>query len=182
MSNRLADLYKTKVQKELASELGVKNLMAAPMIEKIVLNAGVGELAKNKDSFEKFKSELTAISGQKATVRPAKISVAGFNVRAGSPVGVSVTLRGVRMYDFLDKFIAVVLPRLRDFRGIPTKSFDKSGNYSLGLTDHTVFPEVDAAKVEKARHLEVTIVVENGSPEKSKRLLELMGMPFVKEG
>ena len=178
MSNRLIVLYKTKVQQELALELGVKNLMAVPRIGKVVINAGVGELAKSKDSFEKFKNELTAITGQSVSVRPAKISVAGFNVRAGSPVGVAGTLRGVRMYDFLDKLISVVLPRLRDFRGVSSSSFDKSGNYSLGMADHTVFPEVDAVKVEKARHLEITIVIKNGSPDKSKRLLELMGVPF----
>lgn len=181
MSSRLVELYKEKVTKGLSEEFNIKNPMALPVITKVVVNAGVGELAKSKDSFEKFKKELSDVTGQKPSVRPAKVSVAGFNVRAGMPVGVAVTLRGARMYDFLDKLISIVLPRLRDFRGVSAKSFDKGGNYSLGFAEHTVFPEVDPVKVEKPRNLEVTIVVKNGSPEKSKRLLELMGMPFEKQ-
>ncbi len=179
--NRLLESYKTKVQKQMGEEFGIKNIMAVPSISKIVVNAGVGELAKSKDSFEKFKNELAAITGQKATVRAAKSSIAGFNLRAGMPVGVSATMRGVRAFDFLDKLVSVVLPRLRDFRGVSAKSFDKSGNYSLGFAEHSVFPEIDPTKVEKSRSMELTIVFKNSNPEKSKRLLELLGMPFEKE-
>lgn len=179
--NRLMESYKDKVQKVLMEEFNVKNPMALPSITKVAVNAGVGELAKTKDSFEKFKNELSAITGQRISVRAAKLSIAGFNLRAGMPVGVSATLRGPRAYAFLDKLISVVLPRLRDFRGVSAKSFDKGGNYSLGFAEHTVFPEVDPTKAERARSMEVTIVFKNSSPEKSKRLLELLGMPFEKE-
>ena len=179
--NRLLESYRTKVQKQMSEEFGIKNVMALPMVTKVVVNAGVGELAKTKDSFDKFKLELAAITGQKATVRAAKTSIAGFNLRAGMPVGVSATLRGVRAFDFLDKLISIVLPRLRDFRGVSAKSFDKSGNYSLGFAEHSVFPEIDPTKAERSRSMELTIVFKNSSPEKSKRLLELLGMPFEKK-
>lgn len=181
MKSRLEELYKTKVVKEMSEEFGIKNPMALPAIEKVVINAGVGELSKSKDSFEKFTTELSALAGQKLSVRPAKISVAGFNVRAGMPVGISATIRGSKAYDFLDKLISIVLPRLRDFRGVSGKSFDKRGNYSIGFPEHTVFPEVDSTKVEKPRSMELTIVIKNSDKEKSKRMLELLGMPFEKE-
>lgn len=181
MGSRLLDLYKTKVIAQMSEEFGIKNPMALPMIEKVVVNAGVGELSKSKDSFDKFTAEMAALSGQRPSVRNAKVSIAGFNLRAGMPVGVSATIRGPKAYAFLDKLISIVLPRLRDFRGISAKSFDKGGNYSLGIAEHTVFPEVDQSKVEKPRSMEITVVVKNGNPEKSKRLLELLGMPFEKE-
>jgi large subunit ribosomal protein L5 len=124
---------------------------------------------------------LALITGQKPTIRPAKISVAGFNIREGMPVGLSVTLRGERMYDFLEKLFSIVLPRLRDFRGLPVKSFDKSGNYTIGIAEHTVFPEIDVTKTAGPRGMEITIVTNTDNVEESKKLLELMGMPFAKE-
>lgn len=180
MHTSVLEKYQKDARKVLAEELGIKNELAIPKIQKVVINMGTGELHKNKEVYQKTVDEIAAISGQKPAVRAARISVAGFNLRAGTPVGLTVTLRGVRMYQFLDKLISVVLPRLRDFRGVPTKSFDPNGNYTLGFTEHTVFPEIDLAKVDRAKGLEVTIVSNAGSKEKGRRLLELLGMPFEK--
>jgi large subunit ribosomal protein L5 len=176
---------KTKYEKEvragLKKELGVKNDMAIPRVTKIVINMGVGEVGKNKEALSKLAADLSAITGQRPKIQAARISVAGFNLRAGAHVGLSTTLRGERMYSFLEKLIQVVLPRLRDFRGVPLRSFDKSGNYTLGFVEHTVFPEIDLAKVERSHGLEVTIVTSAKNKEEGKKLLELMGMPFEKE-
>ena len=164
----------------LASEFGIKNTMAVPYINRVVVNSGTGERLRNKDSKEKLVNDFAAITGQKPKVQAAHISVAGFGIRAGMPVGLTSTLRRDRMYNFLDKVISVVLPRLRDFRGLPTKSFDKSGNYTFGISEHTVFPEIDLAKVDKPQGLEITLVIKKSSPEKSRKLLELIGIPFEK--
>ena len=129
----------------------------------------------------KLQAEFAAITGQKPKIQAARISVAGFNLRAGMSVGLSTTLRSARMYSFLEKLVAVVLPRLRDFRGVPIKSFDKSGNYSLGFADHTVFPEIDLSKVDKPHGLEITIVTTAKNAQEGKKLLELIGMPFEKQ-
>ncbi len=176
----LKDKYEKEVKSKLKEEFGIKNIMATPKLTKIVINIGTGDAYKSKDSFGKIASDLSSITGQKAKITTARSSIAGFNIRAGMQVGLTVTLRGIRMYDFFERFVSIVLPRLRDFRGVPTKSFDKNGNYTLGLVEHTVFPEIDLAKVEKARGMEITFVTKDGSPEKSKRLLELLGMPFEK--
>jgi large subunit ribosomal protein L5 len=178
---RLQEKYEKEVRPVLIQEYGLKNILALPVVSKVVINMGVGEAAKNQGQMDALKRDLSAIAGQAPSTRNAKVSIASFSLRAGMPVGLSVTLRGVRMYSFLDRLFSIVLPRLRDFRGVPTKSFDKSGNYTLGFSEHTVFPEVDPAKSAAAHGMEVSITVVNGSPEKSKRLLELMGMPFVKE-
>ncbi len=177
----LKDRYETEISKELEKELGIKNRMAVPKVEKVVINMGTGDLVKNKEGSKSTMADLTMIIGQKPSVRPAKISVAGFNVREGMPVGLSATLRGQKMYDFLEKLFTIVLPRLRDFRGLSLKSFDKNGNYTIGIVEHTVFPEVDINKSAAARGLEVTIVTNTKDVEESKKLLILMGMPLEKE-
>ncbi len=177
---RLKEKYETNVAPVLLTEFGFTNRLAVPRIEKIVLNMGIGEAIKNKELLEQAKKDLAEISGQAPSGRQAKISVASFGLRRGMTVGLKVTLRGNRMYYFLDRLLSIVLPRLRDFRGVSQKSFDKHGNYTLGIVEHTVFPEIDLAK-SQGRGLEISIVTNARNVEKSKRLLELMGMPFGKE-
>jgi len=178
--NTLKQKYEKEIVSKLQKELDIKNKMSVPKIEKIVVNSGIGDLSKNKEGRGQIVEDITRITGQKPSVRKARISVAGFNLREGMPVGVKTTLRGVRMYDFYQKLVSIVLPRLRDFRGVSEKSFDKNGNYSLGLKDHTVFPEVDSGKISNPRGIEITIVTSTADTEKAKKLLELMGMPFEK--
>jgi large subunit ribosomal protein L5 len=178
--SRLKDLYNNEVKKSLAKEFDIKNVMAIPALKKITINVGIGDMLKNKEAKAAFEKDLALIAGQKLSERKAKLSVATFSIREGMVVGLSGTLRGERMYDFFDKFVNIVLPRLRDFRGVKRTSFDKMGNYTLGLTDHTVFPEIDIAKAAPAHGLEITFVSNAGSKEKGERLLELLGMPFVK--
>lgn len=178
--SRLKEKYEKEVAPTLAKEFEIKNALAIPKIEKIVLNMGLGEMIKTKELKATASKDLAAITGQTPSVRAAKVSIAAFGLRAGMPVGLSVTLRGERMYDFLDRLVSITLPRFRDFRGVPNKSFDKVGNYTLGITEHTVFPEVDLSKGVAPRGLEITIVTNSKSIEKSRRLLELLGMPFEK--
>lgn len=177
----LQEKYKTEIIKSLSEELGVKNPMALPKLTKIVVNMGTGEKLRTKDTREKLIQDFSLITGQKPKIQEARISVAGFGLRAGMPVGLTATLRGDRMYNFLEKLTSVVLPRLRDFRGIPGKSFDKNGNYTLGLSEHTVFPEIDLAKVDRPHGLEMTMVVKNADKESGKLLLSMLGMPFEKK-
>lgn len=177
----LEQKYKTEIVKILTSELGVANPMALPKLAKIVVNMGTGEKLRTKDTREKLIADFSSITGQKPKIQAARISVAGFGLRAGMPVGLTATLRKDRMYNFFEKLTSVVLPRLRDFRGVSVKSFDKSGNYTLGLSEHTVFPEIDLAKVDRSHGLEMTFVVKNANRESSKLLLSLLGMPFQKE-
>lgn len=179
-TNRLVEKYKKEIVPKLVSEFGIKNKMAAPAIEKIVVNAGIGELSKNQTGLEALKKDLAIVTGQTPSIRLAKKSIAAFGVREGVPVGLAVTLRGARMYAFLDRLFSITLPRLRDFRGISSSSFDKSGNYTLGLTEHTIFPEIDVSKSVSPHGVEITIVTTANDTEKSKRLLELLGCPFVK--
>ncbi len=173
--------YTKDVRPKLAEEFGIKNPNALPKITKIVVNMGIGNLIKDKGLQEKTAEELGMITGQKPQIRPAKLSVAGFSIRAGMPVGLRVTLRGVRMYNFLDKLISIVLPRIRDFRGIPTKGFDMAGNYSIGFSEMTMFPEIDISKMDKNKGLEITIVTSTKDRQQSRKLLEYLGMPFAKE-
>lgn len=177
--NRLKEKYEKEATKTMMEEFGVKNKMALPRITKVIVNMGVGDTLKNKEAMESYKKDLAAITGQVPQVRAARVSVASFAIRRGMHVGLKVTLRGDRMHAFLDKLFSIILPRLRDFRGISTKSFDKSGNYTLGFTEHTVFPEVDVTK-SQPHGLELTIVVTGGDPEKSLKMLTLLGMPFEK--
>jgi len=182
MTPRLKEKYQKEIKGILAEEFEIKNKMAIPKVLKVTVNMGIGEISKSKELKESLSRDLAAISGQKPSIRAAKVSIATFGIRAGMPVGLAVTLRGVRMYDFLDKLFSIVLPRLRDFRGVSRKSFDKYGNYTLGFSEHTVFPEVDVTKATTPKGLAITITTNAGSPEKGLRLLELLGMPFEKEG
>lgn len=179
--NTLKEKYQKEIMKTLMDEFELKNVHSLPKISKIIVNMGTGEKLRDKNAKDKLMTHVAAITGQKPKIQPARVSVAGFGVRAGMPVGLTVTLRGDRMYDFLQKLISIVLPRLRDFRGVSNTSFDANGNYTLGLTEYTVFPEIDITQVDRPHGMEITIVTNAGSKEKAFRLLELFGMPFVKE-
>ncbi len=175
----LKEKYLKEVKPKLAKEFGIKNPYAVGEIKKIIVNVGIGQLSKEKAKLDQLKTDIAQITGQAPSVRAAKLSVAGFNIRAGMPVGLKVTLRGTRMYAFLGRLISVVLPRLRDFRGVPRKGFDEHGNYTLGIVEHSVFPEIDISK-SGSFGMEVTIVTSSGNKERALKLLELMGMPFEK--
>ncbi len=177
--SKLKTKYEKEIVVQLTKEFGIKNKMAAPKLVKVVVNVGVGDTLKNKEALVQAREDLAKITGQAPSVRAAKRAVASFSIRSGMPVGLKVTLRGVKMYEFLDRLFSIVLPRLRDFRGLSLKAFDGSGNYTLGIEENTVFPEVDIAK-SGTRGLEVTIVTNTNDDNKAKRLLELLGMPFEK--
>ena len=179
--NRLKEKYLKEIKEILKQEFGVKNTMAIPALKKIVINVGIGDVLKNKEAKAQLEKDFALIAGQKLSERKAKLSVATFAIREGMVVGLSGTLRGERMYDFFDKFVNIVLPRLRDFRGVKRTSFDKNGSYTLGLIDHTVFPEIDITKAAPAHGMEITFVTNAGSIEKGEKLLELLGMPFIKK-
>lgn len=179
--SRLQEKYEKEVRSQLVKEFDLGNDLAAPKLEKVVINVGLGEALLKPDILDKVGKYIGLLAGQKPTVRSARKSIATFKLREGMPIGISVTLRGKRMYDFIDKLFAIVLPRVRDFRGLPLTAFDQSGNYSLGLREQTVFPEVDYTVIDKVRGLEITIVNTAKDPVQAKRLLELMGLPFKKE-
>lgn len=179
--NRLRQKYFETILPALAKEFGI-SIMAAPRIHKVTLNMGLGkEAVANSQSVSKALEQMSAIAGQKAVSTKARKAIATFKLRAGQEIGVMVTLRGDRMYAFLDRLLSVVLPRVRDFQGVPRTSFDKSGNYSMGLTEQTLFPEIDISKVDKIRGLQVTLSITSKSPEHSEKLLKDLGMPFKKE-
>lgn len=179
--NRLKERYNKEIKSALKKEFEIKNDMSVAKLTKVVVNMGVGEAAKSKQTMEALQKDIATITGQAPSTRNAKVSIATFSLRAGMPIGLSVTLRGERMYSFLDRLFSIVLPRLRDFRGVPDKSFDKQGNYTLGLVEHTVFPEIDTTKSAQPHGMEITIVSTGSDMLQSKKLLELLGMPFVKE-
>lgn len=179
---RLKTRYREEVVPRLQKEFGIDNPMAVPRIDKVVLNMGIGEAIQNIKVLDDAVEELGALAGQRPTVTRAHKSIANFKLRAGMPIGTRVTLRGDRMWIFLDRMLAVALPRVRDFRGVPTKSFDGRGNYTLGIRDHLVFPEVDYSKVERSKGLNVTIVTTAGNDERALFLLRELGMPFVRSG
>jgi large subunit ribosomal protein L5 len=179
---RMRDRYFKEIQPTLMKELGIENPMAAPKLEKIILNMGVGEATQNAKLIDPAASEIGQITGQKPVITKAKKSIAAFKVREGMPIGVMVTLRGDRMYEFFDRLVNVALPRVRDFRGVPTKSFDGRGNYTLGVRDQLIFPEIDYSKVEKTKGMNITIVTSAGSDDHARSLLKAMGMPFRQPG
>jgi large subunit ribosomal protein L5 len=175
---RLREKYTKEVAPVLLKEFELKNNMAVPRLEKVVINMGVGEATQNAKLIDPAVTELSNITGQKALVTKAKKSIAAFKVREGMPIGAMVTLRGDRMYEFLDRLINIALPRVRDFRGVSSKSFDGRGNYTLGLRDQLIFPEIDYAKVEKMKGMNITIVTTARNDEQARALLKHMGMPF----
>jgi large subunit ribosomal protein L5 len=178
MAARLKERYAKEVRKKIQDEFGIKNPMAVPKIDKVVLNMGVGEAISNIKILDTAVEELATITGQKPVVTKAKKSIASFKLREGQSIGARVTLRGDKMYEFLDRLINVALPRVRDFRGVPTKSFDGRGNYTLGIRDHVIFPEIDVAKVDKSKGMNITIVTTAKNDEQARFLLRELGMPF----
>jgi large subunit ribosomal protein L5 len=176
--SRLRDKYQKEVVPALKKEFGYANTMAIPKIRKVIINMGLGEATSNAKIVDTAADELSKISGQKATVRRAKKSIAAFKVREGMPVGAMVTLRGERMYEFLDRLMSIALPRVRDFKGISPKGFDGRGNYTLGLRDQIIFPEIDYMKVDKARGMNVSVVTSAKTDEEARKLLQLIGLPF----
>jgi large subunit ribosomal protein L5 len=178
MAARLKELYTKEVRKKLQDEFGIKNPMAVPKIEKVVLNMGMGEAIQNSKILDSAVDELTTIAGQKPVITKAKKSIASFKLREGVAIGTMVTLRGEKMYEFLDRLINLALPRVRDFRGVPAKAFDGRGNYTLGIRDHLIFPEIDVAKVDKSKGMNITIVTSAKNDEQARFLLKEMGMPF----
>jgi len=181
MAARLKEQYQKEVRKKIQDEFGIKNVMAVPKLEKIVLNMGIGEAIANMKVLDNAVEELAQIAGQKPVVTKAKKSIASFKLRAGVPIGTMVTLRGEKMYEFLDRLINIALPRVRDFRGVPTKSFDGRGNYTIGIRDHFIFPEIDITKVEKSKGMNITIVTNAKDDDQARFLLRELGLPFTKQ-
>ena len=176
--SRMRDRYSKEVAPALQKEFGYKNVMAIPKIEKVVVNMGLGEATSNAKIVDTGADEVTRITGQKPVVTRAKKSIAQFKVRKGMPIGAMVTLRGERMWEFLDRLISVALPRVRDFRGVSPRGFDGRGNYTLGLKDQLLFPEIDYMKVDKARGMNISVITTAKTDEESRKLLQLLGMPF----
>jgi len=169
-----------EVQKKLMDDLKIKNVMATPKVMKVVVNVGAGEASENKGVLEKIKEQLSLITGQTPVITKARVSISAFKLRKGVPIGVKVTMRGKKMNMFLEKLVKIIIPRLRDFRGIMESSVDHHGNLNLGLTEQTIFPEIEFDKIDKIRGLQVTVVTNAKDHEKGKKLFELMGIPFKK--
>lgn len=179
--NRLLKKYQNKIISILEKEFKIANPLAVPKVLRVVVNMGIGDISDNKEAIKKAIDTMALITGQKPLVCPAKKAIADFKIRQGTPVGLKITLRRRRMYVFLDKLFNLVLPKVRDFQGVKRNAFDKQANYTLGLTEQTIFPEVDYDKIDKVRGLEVTIVTSTQDKKKALRLLELLGLPFEKE-
>ncbi len=179
--SRLKERYRKEIIPNLMRLYGYKNIMQVPRLDKVVLNIGLGEAIQNAKALEAAERDLAAISGQHPVTTRAKKSIASFRLRAGMPIGLKVTLRGERMYHFFDKLVNAVLSRMREFQGVSLNSFDGSGNYTLGIKEQTVFPEVDYDKIDKVRGLEVSIITTAKTDEEGRHLLELLGMPFTKD-
>ena len=179
--SRLKERYKEEIIPSLMKLYGYKNNMQVPKLDKVVLNIGVGEATQNAKALEAAEKDLVAMSGQHPVITRAKKSIAAFRLRAGMPIGLKVTLRGERMYDFFDKLVNIVLPRMREFHGVPRNSFDGCGNYSLGLREQIVFPEVDYDEIDKVRGLEVSVITTARTDEEGRHLLELLGMLFTND-
>ncbi len=179
--SRIKDRYKEEVVPALMERYSYQNIMQAPRLDRIVLNIGLGEATQNPKALEAAERDLVAISGQHPVTTRAKRSISSFRLREGMPIGLKVTLRQQRMYDFFDRLVNAVLPRTREFQGVPRNSFDTRGNYTLGLKEQTIFPEVDYDKVDKVRGLEVTIITTAETDDEGRALLELLGMPFARD-
>jgi large subunit ribosomal protein L5 len=178
MTSRLRERYRDEIVPQLVREFGYRSVMQAPRLSKVVINIGLGEAIQNAKALDAAAKDVMTITGQKPVVTKAKKSIAAFKLRAGMSIGVMVTLRGERMYDFVDKLISVALPRVRDFQGVSPNSFDGRGNYNIGLREQLVFPEIDYDSIDKLRGLQVTIATSARNDEEARRLLQLMGMPF----
>jgi large subunit ribosomal protein L5 len=178
MAARFKEKYVTEIRPAIAKELGIENAMAIPKLEKIIINMGLGEATQNVKIMDPLVADLASIAGQKPVTTKAKKSIAAFKVREGMPIGAMVTLRGDKMYEFLDRLITIALPRVRDFRGVSSKSFDGRGNYTLGLRDQLIFAEIDYAKVDKMKGMNVTIVTTAADDNAARTLLKAFGMPF----
>ncbi len=176
--SRLYEKYKETIREELKKELNLDNVMMVPKLMKIVINTGMGEATQNIKLLDKAMDELGTITGQKPALRRAKKSIAAFRLRAGMPVGASVTLRGIRMYEFLDRLVSTVMPRIKDFRGVSPKSFDGRGNYTLAIKDQLVFPEINYNKVDRMTGMSITFVTSTGNDQMGRALLKHLGMPF----
>jgi len=177
---RLQDRYREEIVPALMQEFGYKNVMQVPKLQKIVVNVGLGEAVANARAIDAAVGDLSTVTGQKPVVTRAKKSIAAFKLRAGMPIGAMVTLRGPRMYEFMDRLTSITLPRIRDFRGVSPNSFDGRGNYTLGLKEQLAFPEIDYDRIDKTRGLEMTIVSTARNDEEGRRLLALLGMPFAR--
>jgi len=180
--SRLKERYRKEIIPNLMELCGYKNIMQVPRLKKMVLNIGVGEAIQNTKALESAESDLVAISGQHPVITRAKKSIANFKLRAGMPVGLKVTLRGERMYNFFDKLVNAVLPRMREFQGVSPNSFDGRGSYTLGLREQIIFPEIDYERIDKLRGLELSIITTAKTDEEGRRLLGLLGMPFTQNG
>lgn len=179
--NRMLEMYKNEIMPALKEKFGYKNVMQIPKLEKVVINMGVGEVKDNPKAMDAAVADLAAITGQKPIITKAKKSIAAFKLRAGMNIGCKVTLRGEKMYEFVDKLFNAALPRVRDFRGVPADSFDGRGNYSLGMKEQLIFPEIEYDKVDKVRGMNITFVTTAKTDEESKELLRLLGIPYVQE-
>ncbi len=178
---RLKERYKSEIAPELIRAFSYKNVMQVPRVQKVTLNIGLGEAKDNARAVESATGDIATISGQKPLVTKAKKAIANFKIRENMPIGVAVTLRGDRMYEFLDRLLNAALPRIRDFHGVPTKAFDGRGNFALGVREQLIFPEIDYDKVDKIRGMQINIITTAKTDEEGRKLLELMGMPFAKE-
>jgi large subunit ribosomal protein L5 len=181
MAPRLKERYKAEIAPELVKQFGYGNVMQVPRVDKVTVNIGLGEARENARAVESATAEVATITGQKPVVTKAKKAIANFKIRENMPIGVAVTLRGDRMYEFLDRLLNAALPRIRDFHGVPAKAFDGRGNFSLGVKEQLIFPEIDYDKVDKIRGMQINIITTARTDEEGRRLLELMGMPFSKE-
>ncbi|MEK7692938.1 MAG: 50S ribosomal protein L5 [Chloroflexota bacterium] len=181
MAPRLKERYKAEIAPELVKQFGYGNAMQVPRVDKVTVNIGLGEARENARAVESATAEVATITGQKPVVTKAKKAIANFKIRENMPIGVAVTLRGDRMYEFLDRLLNAALPRIRDFHGVPAKAFDGRGNFSLGVKEQLIFPEIDYDKVDKIRGMQINIITTARTDEEGRRLLELMGMPFSKE-
>jgi large subunit ribosomal protein L5 len=178
VSGQLQQRYRESIVPELMKEFGYDNIMQVPRLSRIVVNIGLGEALQNSKALDAAVADLATITGQKPVITKAKKSIAQFRLRSGNPIGAKVTLRKEKMWDFLERLTTIALPRIRDFRGVPSRSFDGRGNYTLGLREQLAFPEIDYDKVDRVRGLEISIVTTARTDEESKRLLEMIGMPF----
>jgi large subunit ribosomal protein L5 len=182
MAPRMKERYRDEIVPAMVNEFGYKNVMQAPRVEKVTLNIGAGEAVQNAKALDATSSDIATITGQHPVITRAKKSIANFKLREGMPIGVMVTLRGAMMWEFLDRLLNATLPRIRDFQGVSPNSFDGRGNYSLGIREQVIFPEIEYDKIDKIRGMQITVCTSARTDEEGQRLLELLGMPFAKRG